>query len=76
MIIGNASNKLGEFSCVIMPLASLKMFGCITKKDKVDGMTPYESDFKNNALVNTDWYKSGTTYVGLLLPSFFILYFG
>ena len=33
MIIGNASNKLGEFSCVAMPLASLKMFGCITQKD-------------------------------------------
>ena len=40
LIIGNASNKLGEFSCVAMPLASLKLFGCITSKDKVDGMMP------------------------------------
>ena len=75
MIIGNASNKLGEFSCVAMPLASLKLFGCITQKDKVDAMMPYELDFKKNALVNTDWHNSGTTNVGLRLPNFFILYF-
>ena len=76
MIIGNASNNLGEFSCVAMPLASLKLFGCITAKEKVDGMMHHKSDFKNNVLVNTDWYNLGTAYVGLLLPNFFILYFG
>ncbi len=76
MIIGNPSNKLREFSCVAMPFASLKLFGCITQKDKVDGMMPYGSDFVNNALLNMDWYDSGSTYVGLLLPNFFILYFG
>ena len=76
LIIGNASNKLGEFSCVAMPLAYLKLFGCITRKDKVDAMMLYKLDFKNDALVNTDWHDSGTTYVGLLLPNFFILYFG
>ena len=59
MIIQNVSNKLGEFSFVAMPLASLTLFGCITNKDKVDGMMPYESDFKNNALVN----RTGTTPV-------------
>ena len=76
MIIGNASNKLGEFSCMAMPLASLKLFGCIEPKDKVDTIMPYESTFENDALVNTDWHNSGTPYVGLLLPNFFILYFG
>ena len=76
MIIGNASNKLGEFSCVAVNLASLKLFGCITQKDKVDTMMPYKSDFENIDLINTDWHNSGKTYVGLLLPNFFILYFG
>ena len=55
IIIGNASNKLGDFSCVAMSLASLKKFGCITQKDIVDAMMPYELDFENNDLVNTDW---------------------
>ena len=30
MIIGHASNKLGEFSCVAMPLSSFKLFGCVS----------------------------------------------
>jgi hypothetical protein len=54
MIIGNTSNKIGEFSIVSMPLASLKLFGCITQKDKVENMMPYKSDFQNNSLVNMD----------------------
>ena len=29
LIVGNASNKLGEFSCVPIPLASLKLLACI-----------------------------------------------
>ena len=32
MLIGNASNKLGEFSCVALPLSSLRLFRCITKQ--------------------------------------------
>ena len=39
-------------------------------------MMPHELDFANNGLVNTDWHNSGTAYVGLLIPNFFILYFG
>ena len=76
MIIGNASNKLGEFSCVAVNLASLKLFGCITQKEKVDAMMPYKLAFKNGNLINTDWHIFGTTYVGLLLPNFWILYSG
>jgi hypothetical protein len=76
LIVGNASNNFPEFSCVAMPLASLKLFACITKKDKVDAMMPYKLTSEDNVLVNKDWYVSGTLYVGLLLPNFFILYFG
>ena len=28
-IVGNASNKLGEFSCVTVPISSLALFACI-----------------------------------------------
>jgi hypothetical protein len=76
MIVRNVSNKLGEFSCGAMPLLSFKLFSCITSKTKVDGMLPYELDFENDVLVNADWHDSGTSYVGLILPNFFIIYFG
>ena len=29
LIVGNASNKLGDFSCIYIPFASLKLFACI-----------------------------------------------
>ena len=76
MLIGNASNKLGEFSCVALPISSLKLFRCITKKDKTNGIISHRADFESDLLVNTDWHESGTKYVGCLLPNFFMIYFG
>ena len=32
LIVGNASRKLWEFSCVYIPFASLKLFACIAEK--------------------------------------------
>jgi len=54
MLIGNASNKLGEVSCVALPLSTLKLFTCITKKEKANGIISHGADFKNDLLVNTD----------------------
>jgi hypothetical protein len=31
---------------------------------------------ENKVLVNTDWHDSSTTFMGMLLPKFFMLYFG
>ena len=59
-----------------LPISSLKLFTCITKKDKVNGIISHGADFENNCLVNTDWFDSGTNYVGCLLPNFFMIYFG
>ncbi len=36
LIIRNASNKLGEFSCVFIPFAALKLFACIADERKLD----------------------------------------
>ena len=36
LIVGNASNRLGKFSCVYTPIESLKLFACITEKEKLD----------------------------------------
>ena len=58
------------------PLASLKLFACITQEDKVDAILPHLLALENEALANTDWFNSNKKYVGLLLPDFFILYFG
>ena len=76
LIVGNASNKLGEFSCVYIPFASLKLFACIAEKEKLDTLLKYLLDLENEALANTDWFDTPKKYVCALLPNFFILYFG
>ena len=53
-IIGNTSDKLGKFMCVIMSLASLKFSPCITPKDDATLIT-YGDEF-DNILVNTKWH--------------------
>ena len=77
LIVGNASNKLGKFSCVYIPFASLKLFVCIADREKMNTLLKYLLDLENEALANTDWFDSpNNTYVCALLPNFFILYFG
>ena len=44
MLIGNASNKLGEFSCVALPFFSLQLFTFITKKEKANGIIFHGAD--------------------------------
>ena len=68
-IVGNASNKLGGFSCVSIPLASLKLFACVAQEDKVVAMLPHLLALENEALSNTDWFDSENKYVGLLCPT-------
>jgi len=75
-IFRNTSNKLGEFSCMFMTLASLKLFVCIAKKEKLAGLLSYLLELKNDLLANTDWFDTTKKYVAVLLPNFFILYFG
>jgi len=77
LIVGNASNKLGEFSCVYIPFASLRLFACMANKKKLDTLLKYILDLENEALAETDWCNStDKKYVCSLLPNFFILYFG
>ena len=58
LIVGNTSNKLGEFSCVYIPSAPLKLFACISEKEKLDTLLKYLLDLENEALTNTDWFNS------------------
>ena len=76
MITGSASNKIGEFIFVAMPLSSLKVFGCILSKTNADGVLENGRDLTNNLLHNTNWLNLATLYVGSFLPNYFIIYFG
>ena len=73
--IGNVSNNQGEYTCVMMPLASLRFFTCITEKADAS-LVPYGDDFDADGLKNTKWHAAATPIVGFLLPNFFIIYFG
>ena len=77
LIVGNASNNLGECSCVYIPVASLRLFACMADEKKLDTLLTYILHLENEALSNTAWYDSpDKKYVCTLLPNFFILYFG
>ena len=77
LIVGNASNKLGEFICVYIPFSALRLFACIADERKLDTLLTYILHLENEALNNMDWYDSiNKKYVCALLPNFFILYFG
>ena len=54
----------------------MKLFACISKREKLDTLLKYLLDLKNKALANTEWFESPNKYVCALLPNFFILYFG
>ena len=54
----------------------LKAFGCIISKTNAESALKHGLDLENDMLGNTDWQNSTTTYVGYLLPNFFIIYFG
>ena len=56
LIVGNASKKLGEFSCVYIPFASLKLFACVAEKEKFDTLLKYLLDLENKHLANTEWF--------------------
>ena len=67
--MGNASNKLGDFSCVTVPIASLKLFACIAEEKKLMGLLPYLRALENEVLANTDWFQStDDKYVAVLMP--------
>ena len=76
MIVDSISNKIGEFSCVAMPLSSLKALGRIISNNKAVGLLKHRLDLKNDMLMKNDWNDLAKTYVGSLLSNFFIIYFG
>ena len=54
-IVGNASNKLGEFSFVTVPISSLALFACIAEEKNLVGVMSYLLALEKELLANTDW---------------------
>jgi hypothetical protein len=78
-IVGNASNKMGRFSCVYIKLTGLKYFPYIESMTTMDTrlkhteVTPLDPEH----LKFTKDFKGFTDPLrGTLLPVFFLIYFG
>ena len=78
LIVRNASNKMGEFSCVYIPLTAMRMYVCMAMEKRLDGLMRYMIELQREAGKGTAWHDSpdDKKYVCALLPNFFILYFG
>jgi hypothetical protein len=78
--VGNASNKIGEFSCVHIHKDSFGLFQIINSKANLEEAMPGHSStvipFASDLLTNTDWANPLDNISGALFPNFFIVYFG
>jgi hypothetical protein len=78
--VGNASNKIGEFSCVHIHKDSFGFFQMIDSKANLEETMPVHSSnvtpFTLNLLTNTDWANPSDNIIGALFPNFFVIYFG
>jgi hypothetical protein len=78
--VGNASNKIGEFSCVDVHKDSFGFFQIINFKANLNEAKPGHSSnltpFASDLLTNTDWANLSDDIIGALFPNFFIIYFG
>jgi hypothetical protein len=78
--VGNASNKIGEFSCVYIHKDAFGLFQIIDYNVNVEETMPGHSStvtpFASDLLTNTEWKNSSDAIIGVLFPNFFIVYFG
>jgi hypothetical protein len=78
--VGNASNRIGEFSCIYIHKDSFGFIQIINSKVNLDEAMPGHSSnltsFTSDLLTNTDWANPLDNIIGALFPNFFIVYFG
>jgi hypothetical protein len=78
--VGNASNKIGEFSCIHIHKDAFGLFQIIDFNVDVDETMPSHSStvtpFNSDLLTNTEWKGSSDPIIGVLFPNFLIVYFG
>ena len=73
-IIGNASNKMGEFSLVHLCIASIALFPCVFQKEAAK-ILPLGKDIPPDLLVGTSWENSTNMFACALVPNIFFTYF-
>jgi hypothetical protein len=80
IFVGNASNKIGEFSCIHIHKDSFGFFQIINSKVNLEEAMPGHSSsvtpFALDLLTNTDWANPSDDIIGALFPNFFMVYFG
>jgi hypothetical protein len=78
--VENASNKIGEFSCVHIHKDSFGFFQIINSKSNLDEAMPGHlsnvTPFALDLLTNTDWANPSNNIISALFLNFFIIYFG
>jgi hypothetical protein len=79
-LVGNTSNKIGEFSCVHIHKDAFGLFQIIDYNVNMEEAMPGHSStvtlFASNLLTNTEWKNLSDAIIGVLFPNFFIVYFG
>jgi hypothetical protein len=79
-LVGKASNKIREFSCIYIHKDSFGLFQIIDSKANLEEAIPSHSStvipFASDLLTNTDRANLLDDVSGALFPNFFIIYFG
>jgi hypothetical protein len=75
-IIGNSSNKKGEFSLIKIDMASFRLFAFVDAKSSIDQNLTHGNKIPAKYLSDTQNWKDFTdALIGALLQNFFFLYF-
>ena len=74
-IIGNASNKIGEFSLAMIPLSSIKMFFAVVEKECDADLLNHGDNIPDEFCKDTKLHQSLAAHVGMALPNIFLIYF-
>jgi hypothetical protein len=76
-IIGNSSNKQGEFSLVKVNIAYFRLFPYLGPKRTFDTLLPHGDELTEELLNDTTDLKSfKEPIVATLIPNFFVIYYG
>jgi hypothetical protein len=78
--IGNASNKIGEFSCAHIQKDAFGLFQVgdsnVNVEEAMTGHSSTVTPFALDLLTNTEWKNLSDGIIGVLFPNFLIVYFG
>jgi hypothetical protein len=74
-ILGNASNKMGEFTLVSLSLALISLFPCVIQKED-NYVLPRGMDILSNLIADSTWQGSADTFVCVAVPNVVLFYFG